>query len=699
VSLLAPLFLLGTLAVALPVVFHLIRRTTRERTIFSSLMFLVPSPPRLTHRSRLEHLLLLAFRCLVLCLLAMGFSRPFFKKPMTTNPSSGAGRRTVFLVDSSASMRRADLWQDARKQIEAALRDVTPADQVALITFGRQSDTLLTFDQWTQMPLNDRAPALLRKLSDASPGWSATHLGDALLSAAESLADTAGKPWAGSRQIILVSDLQEGSRLDQLQGYEWPKGLDVSVEQLKPKHVSNAGLQLVTDSDDSDSKATAGVRLRISNAAGSKREAFKVGWAQPNARGFLGKPLDVYVPPGQSRIVALDSTTNSQTSSSSRITLEGDEDDFDNSVFVIPAEQSRLDVVYIGSDPESDPHQPLFFLKRAFQDTRRQSVQVTSLPPDQPIATKDAALYVVTEALTTQSARALHELASAGKTILFAPKDAQAASALGPLLGTEPVKIEEAQLKTYAMLADIDFRHPLFAPFADPRFSDFTHIHFWKYRRLDAASIPGAHILAKFDSGDPAIIEAPVGKGRVLIFDSGWNRDDSQLALSTKFVPMLYALLESSGDVLPLPTQYYVGDVVPLTTLAGAGQIGLTVRQPDGVEMKINADTTNFSRTLTPGIYEVSSTAGKPTRFAVNLDPAESRTAPLPIDELDRLGVPMARQKAVASREAARQARLQNAELESRQKLWRWLLAATLLVVLGETWLASHTSRQVAAQA
>jgi len=79
-SFLAPLFLLGAAAIALPVIFHLIRRTTRERTPFSSLMFLNPSPPRLTRRSRLEHLLLLALRCLVLLLLAAGFARPFFRK-------------------------------------------------------------------------------------------------------------------------------------------------------------------------------------------------------------------------------------------------------------------------------------------------------------------------------------------------------------------------------------------------------------------------------------------------------------------------------------------------------------------------------------------------------------------------------------------------------------------------------------------
>ena len=58
-SFLAPLFLLGAAAIALPILFHLARRTTREHLLFSSLMFLQPTPPRVTRRSRLEHLLLL----------------------------------------------------------------------------------------------------------------------------------------------------------------------------------------------------------------------------------------------------------------------------------------------------------------------------------------------------------------------------------------------------------------------------------------------------------------------------------------------------------------------------------------------------------------------------------------------------------------------------------------------------------------
>src|SRR5207249_730906 len=156
-SFLAPLFLLGALAVALPVIFHLIRRTTRERTPFSSLMFLSPSPPRLTRRSRLEHILLLILRCAVICLLALGFARPFLKKALPAEPASAGARRIILLVDASASMRRDNLWADARARAESVLRNRSPVDQVALYTFDLRLNPLVTFDQWNAAPVSDRA--------------------------------------------------------------------------------------------------------------------------------------------------------------------------------------------------------------------------------------------------------------------------------------------------------------------------------------------------------------------------------------------------------------------------------------------------------------------------------------------------------------------------------------------------------------
>ena len=693
---LAPLFLLGGLAVALPVVFHLIRRTTRERTQFSSLMFLLPTPPRLTRRSRLEHLLLLALRCLVLGLLALGFARPFFRQAVSNEPPTGAAKRIVVLVDTSASMRRANLWADARAKAEAALRKTSPLDQAAVLGFDRRSIPLVTFEEWSAAPAGERVALATRRLAETQPGWAASHLGDALITAAEMLADNTGKAPAGPRQIVFISDLQEGNRLDQLQGYEWPKGVELSLEPVKARNPSNAGLQLVADAEDGDRKAPTTVRVRVNNASESKREQFKVGWAQANNAGFVGAPVEIYVPPGQSRIVPL--PIPAVGIAADRVVLQGDDEKFDNTVFVMPPETARLDVLYLGSDAEKDARRPLYFLERAFQDTRRQTVRLLARPPGQPIPAPEAqaaALVVVTDALPDDRAAAMHDLVAAGKTLLCALRNESGAATLARLLGASTLKLEEARPNGYAMLAEIDFRHPLLAPFADPRFSDFTKIHFWKYRRLDLAAIPGAHTVAKFDNGDAALLDVPVGKGHVLVLTSGWTPDDSQLALSTKFVPLLYSILEQSGAAPPLPAQYFVGDVVPLALLADPGASALSLRGPDGAPIPIAPGETNFTQTLTPGVYTLGS-APPAKRFVVNLDAAESRTTPMAADELERLGAPIARQVPTTSREAERKVQLQSAELESRQQLWRWILVVTIAVLLFETWLAGRTARRLA---
>jgi hypothetical protein len=287
----------------------------------------------------------------------------------------------------------------------------------------------------------------------------------------------------------------------------------------------------------------------------------------------------------------------------------------------------------------------------------------------------NASVVFVSDALSAAQAGALRAQALAGKTLVFAPKSAAAAT-LGALIGREGVAMTEVTPTNYAMFAEIDFKHPLFAPFADPRFSDFTKIHIWKYRKLDAAAIPDARVLARFDSGAPAVIEAALGKGRLFVLTTGWQPDDSQLAVSTKFVPLLWSLLELGGGVSAAPAQWFVGDTAPLPP------------GPAGTEQ-----TEKDVRFTQPGIREVK-TGERTVRFAVNLDANESRTAPLGADELERLGVPLTPAETTSVVTGDSKIVLQGVEAENRQKLWRWFIAATLAVLLVESALAGWTARK-----
>src|SRR5688572_14575786 len=97
-GLLAPLYIAGVLAVGLPILFHLIRRTPQGRQLFSSLMFLTPSPPRITKRSRLTNILLLILRAAALTLLALAFARPFLHWGDELDRYQSRARRIALLI-------------------------------------------------------------------------------------------------------------------------------------------------------------------------------------------------------------------------------------------------------------------------------------------------------------------------------------------------------------------------------------------------------------------------------------------------------------------------------------------------------------------------------------------------------------------------------------------------------------------------
>ena len=700
-SFLAPLFLIGSLALAGPILFHLIRRTTKEQTQFSSLMFLFATPPRLTRRSRIEHWLLLALRCLALGLMALGFARPFLKQPPSGLEANGTRQRIVLLLDSSASMRRDDLWNEARRQAEALAQGAGVADEVAVLTFARSTEVLVSIEDWQRTPVSERAALVKGRLADRQPGWLGTHLGAALIRASDLLAESAGKEAPGIRRVVLFSDLQSGSHLEVLQSYEWPKEMELVVAPLAAKKPGNASVQWLPEAGEADSLATNQVRVRISNTSDAKSEQFQVNWANAEGTGLVTDPAPVaaYVPAGQNRTLRVVVPTNGVDAR--RILLTGDGQPFDNLVHVVPPEPVRSSVIYWGTDSTSDRRQPASFLRETLPATRRQFVTLIARTPEQPVTPAEleaAVLYVVTGAIPAETAAEIRRRVMGGKLLLVALRNPAMAATASQLVGVESLPVSEAVVRDYAMLGTLDFRHPCFAPFADPRFSDFTRIHFWKYRQVSADALPGARVVAGFDSGDPALLEIPAGRGRILLLTSGWNPEDSQFALSTKFVPFIYSILEMAGGAVTTTGQTLVGDAPELP----AGFVGdgtdITLQGPSGAPVSLGRMVTNLPVAEVPGVYSLR--AGKITfRYTANLDPLESRTVPLSVDELERWGAPVRHptSPAAAGEQSRIKTELQSQEAEGRQKLWRWFVVATLAVLLGETVIAGWTARKAGA--
>jgi hypothetical protein len=690
---LAPLYLAGLAALSLPLIFHLIRRTPRERREFSSLMFLLPSPPRLTRRSRLDHILLLLLRLAALALLAFAFARPFFRESATLALEDLPARRVAILVDASASMRRGDLWNQALSQVEKELADLGPHDEVALYTFGDWLQTQVGFESSSaEVEAGGKRLDIVRSSAKTlRPTWQGTDLAAALVEVARELDATSDvKQQTAEPQVIVLSDFQKSARLDALQGFEWPKRVQMVARPLTAKRTTNAAAQLLTSEEDSPS---ADARVRVVNAANSKDEQFYISWSGEGAKSQPSAEMAVYVPAGQSRVVKLPRPEESLAAD--RISLRGDDDDFDNTFFVVPPRKQQVTVVYFGDDAAQDREGQRYYLEIATSDDPLRQVKIetptngdiskalTTQPPPQ--------VVVVTTKLPTQVQAALKQFVESGGTLVLAPEDDEATKDIPSLVDDIDLAAKPAS-SDYLLLGEIDFSHPLFAPFANPRYSDFTKIHFWKHRSLELKENAHTKVVAKFDSGEPAIVERAQGRGRVIVFASGWQPAESQLALSTKFVPMLGALLDMACGPSASLAGVTVGQTVDIAGIPADQP--LVVHKPDGAETAVVRGAATFAGVDQPGVYEIRS-AAIPAFFAANLAAAESNTAPLELEKLEQLGVNM---KPVLSRkhELDRKRQERDTELESRQTIWRWLLAGALGVLLLETFLAGHAARQIA---
>ncbi len=747
-SLLAPLYFAGALAIGLPILFHMIRRRPRGEVKFSSLMFLRPTPPKLTRRRRLDNWPLLLIRALALLLLAAAFARPYLRSS-TIADSDLPGRRMVISVDTSASMQRGGLWEQAKSQVDEVLADLRPGDEIALVSFNNEPTTLLSFDQTRRLTPAQMRSSVRSALAATDPTWAGTDLGRAIGFAADLAVtyepeDSEQRPEtpqdasapvsprrSGPATLILVTDMQAGSKIESLQVYAWPDQLSLDIRRVTTDQRTNASAQVLPGLDHAP-KEKAGVRIRVSNSADADQSSFRVSWTDADGQRIEDSELPIQVPPGEARVVRMPEPTPGATA----LNLEGDDHEFDNTWYIVSPQPESLTLLHLGatapnalaSGPanplgasrgspialaktgetaqtanrrifagpphsgKSDPRNSLlYYLQRVPLSTSRRTVTIQSMSPDQLADvpdSKEIPLIVVTEPCSTDTAALLREYMRSGGQLLYVLADERTIEAstdsMRSLTGRAALQISEAAVDDYVMLSRINFRHPLFAKMSDPQFSDFTKIRFWSHRTLSA--FPETwNVLARFDDEDPALVEQSIGDGKMWVLAAGWQPEASQLALSTKFIPLIFGMFDSSTTSLEHSNHYSVGDKVSLEP-SPTTQITL----PDGqtIPMRSPPDFQTFDR---PGIYSIVS--GESTSsIAVNLESAESQTDMIGADALERFGVNLGATPSTAV-ELASQRQLRDRELESRQRLWQWLLVAALALLGVETLLGGLLSK------
>ena len=189
-SFLTPLYLLGALAIALPIALHLFRRRTDVVVEFPAVRLLATSPVEQQRRKRLRELILLALRISALVLLAAAFARPYFAGRLLAADAAV----TVIAVDRSFSLSAPGVFDRVRTLATEAMDETPSTHALALVAFDEAADIVVA-------PTTDRG-SIAAAIAALAPGNNGTQYGAALARIGEVLGARAG-------DVAIVTDLQQ----------------------------------------------------------------------------------------------------------------------------------------------------------------------------------------------------------------------------------------------------------------------------------------------------------------------------------------------------------------------------------------------------------------------------------------------------------------------------------------------------------
>lgn len=197
--------LAGLACVAIPIVIHLLMRRRRKPVQWAAMRFLMEAYRQQRRRLRLEQLLLLAARCMVIALVALALGRPFFGE---ASAFGGRSAMTLYLLIDNGLASSAhvggttalDRQKTAAANLLARL-DPAAGDRAALVALGGPAQALV-------VPPTSDTGALRELIRTLEPTQSATDLPGGL----SIIAGELGGERTGSRTVVAVlSDFLVGS--------------------------------------------------------------------------------------------------------------------------------------------------------------------------------------------------------------------------------------------------------------------------------------------------------------------------------------------------------------------------------------------------------------------------------------------------------------------------------------------------------
>ena len=671
---LAPLFLLGSLLVAVPIVLHLTRRR-REPVPFPSFLLLqLTSATARFKRRRFRNIPLLLLRCLALLLLAAAFAEPVLRGGALAGGEAAALDRAV-LVDRSLSMTVGNRMAAAREAAQDELGGLGREDRAIVVAFDGRAAALTE--------LTGDPAALAPAVTNLTAGGGGTSFAPALGLAGRLLPASAGR----RREVVLISDLQRSGFEDGRPQPSLPPGVELRVRQVSASPPANAWIADVTVVSEGREQ------LVVTAEVGFAPSPANPEWSGEIELLLSGRQVDrenLTAAADRMTTVRFDPVLRPSEPLAAEVRLPGDGFPGDDRFHLVIHPEAAIRVADLGGSPPSVYVSealgvgvaPGFLLDRA--PARGEGAVRGALEGAQVALVRDPGR------LDAGAVRALGDFVEGGGGLVMAagPRRlsraateelaAFAPAAPGGFVDRDPA----------GRIGDLAARHPVFEPFGGEGSAVLGALAFFRYRNLDGVR-PDAGILARFDDGKPALVESAWGEGRVLLFASSLDAEWTDLPRRAAFVPLLHRLVEVAAGHERIPIAYRVGESVDPGAAfrlapGAAGEAEEVLADAPSGERTVLGDM-DALRLAEPGFYRARRPGAAEFRqIGVNPPLAESD-----LRTLDAAEVRMAAAAPQGETETA--ANPVAPDLPGRAAAWL-LLAAFLLLLVSEAWAANRTA-------
>ncbi len=663
-GLLAPWFLAGIAALAVPFYVHLLRRHTTNPRPFSSLMFFERRTQSSIKHRRLRYLLLLSLRALLLLLLVFAFANPFINRSAAKMNSE---KLELLVIDSSFSMRAGTRLADAKREALSVLSLRRASDKAQVMALGSAIQVL------TQPSLD--AASLRTAVENVQPGDSRASYGE-LARAVRSLAESAGTPI----ELHFFSDMQKSAIPASFSELALPPTVSLVLHPVVKDLVPNWTVESVNapgqvfDPKKARVQAviagfgTPAATRTVSLVVNGKTAATKTVSVPANGRGSVEfQTLDV--PYGFSRCeVRIDSADALPADDVSFFAVE--RSDPRRALFVSDAGDSRSPLYFrsaLGSSAES-----AFVLDAVSAGDAA----------NQPIS--KYAFVVLSDLISVpaQLESALLRYVQAGGSVWIAEGTSAAHSTRVPVFGSNVLDSRDYSRTgdRYLNVADADPSYP-----SVEKADHWAGVKFYFAVKVDPGN---ARVIAHLTDGMPLLLEKKIGEGNVLLFTSGLDNLTNDFPLHPIFVPFVEQTALYLSGIQRRSGSRVVDSFLELRS-SKEQSVGVEVIDPQGRRpLSLKEATTAQTYQLTgAGFYELQLANGRHDVVGVNPDRRESNLEVVPDDTLALWrgsGEPSA--QAGAAGGAAE-------EQTQRYRLWWYIMILVLAAAIAESLLANRYLR------